>query len=62
LEDKVVAKLVPWIEKHVTMVGLTTLVKAVLTNIVIYFITVLDFPMEVLMKIDIKKGLPLGGL
>jgi hypothetical protein len=62
LEDKVVAKLVPWIEKHVTMVGLTTLVKAVLTNIVIYFITVLDIPMEVLMKIDIKKGLSLGGL
>jgi hypothetical protein len=52
LEDKVASKLVPWLGKHVTMAGRTTLVKAVLTSVVIYFITVLDVPMEVLMKID----------
>ncbi|XP_047056133.1 putative disease resistance protein RGA1 [Lolium rigidum] len=34
------------------MAGRTTLVKAVLTSVVIYFITVLDVPMELLMKID----------
>ena len=38
--------------KHVTMAGRATLVKSVLTSIVIYFITVLDIPVEVLMKID----------
>jgi hypothetical protein len=52
LEDKVASKLRPWIGKHVTMAGRSTLVKAVLTSIVIYFITVLDVPKEVLMKID----------
>jgi hypothetical protein len=44
--------LVPWMGKHVTMAGRGTLVKSVLTSIVIYFVTVLDIPMEVLMKID----------
>jgi len=34
------------------MAGRSTLVKAVLTSIVVYYITVLDVPMEVLMKID----------
>jgi hypothetical protein len=45
-------KLIPWVGKHVTFSGRTTLVKAVLTSVVIYFITVLEVPMEVLMKID----------
>jgi hypothetical protein len=52
LEDKVANKLMPWIGKHVTMAGRGTLVKSVLTSIAIYFITVLNIPMEVLMKID----------
>jgi hypothetical protein len=39
LEDKVDAKLVQWIGKHVTMAGWSTLVKAVLTSVVVYFIT-----------------------
>jgi hypothetical protein len=52
LEDKVATKLVPYMGKHVTMAGRGTLVKSVLTRIVIYFATVLDIPMEVLMKID----------
>jgi hypothetical protein len=52
LEDKVAAKLVPWLGKHVTMAGRATLVKSVLTSIVIYYITVLNVPIEVLMKID----------
>jgi hypothetical protein len=52
LEDKVANKLIPWVGKHVTFSGRTTLVKAVLTSVVIYFITVLEVPMEVLMKID----------
>jgi hypothetical protein len=56
LEDKVASKLVPWLGKHVTMAGRTTIVKAVLTSVVIYFITVLDVPMEVLMKIDSLRG------
>ena len=34
------------------MASRTTLVKAVLTTIGIYFITVLEIPIEVLMKID----------
>ena len=45
LEDKVAGKLVPW-------AGRSTLVKAVLTSVVIYFITVLDVPLEVLLNID----------
>jgi hypothetical protein len=52
LEDKVARKLVPWIGKHVTMAGRTSLVKAVLTSIVIYYNTMLEIPLEVLMKID----------
>jgi hypothetical protein len=44
--------LVTWIGKHATMVGHTVLVKLVLINVVIYFITVLDVPLEVLLKID----------
>jgi hypothetical protein len=51
-EDTVEAKLVPWIGKQVTMAGRTTLVKAVLASVVIYFSNVLDIPLEVLMKID----------
>jgi hypothetical protein len=34
------------------MAGRTTLVKSVLTSIAIYYITVLNIPLEVLMKID----------
>jgi hypothetical protein len=52
LEDNVASKLVPWLGNHITMAGQTTLVKAVLTSVVIYFITVLDVHMDVLMKID----------
>jgi mannosylglycoprotein endo-beta-mannosidase len=52
LEDKVAAKLAPWIGKHVNMAGRSTLVKAVLTSIAIYYITALEVPMEVLTKID----------
>jgi hypothetical protein len=52
LEDKVADKLVPWISKHATMAGHVTLVKAVLTSMVIYYIPVLEIPVEVLMKID----------
>jgi hypothetical protein len=52
LEDKVPIKLTHFIGKHVTMARRTTLVKSVLTSIVIYFITVHDVPIEVLMKID----------
>jgi hypothetical protein len=52
LEDKVAGKLVPWIGKHVTMDGHATLVEAVLTSMVLYYITVLEIPVEVLMKID----------
>jgi hypothetical protein len=52
LEDKVAAKLVPWIGKHATMASHATLVKSVLTSIAIYYITVLNVPVEVLMKID----------
>jgi hypothetical protein len=52
LEDKVATKLVPWIGKHVTMVGCSSLVKLVLTSIVIYYITVLNIPVEVLLKTD----------
>ena len=65
LEDKVATKLIPWIGRHVTMAGRTTLVKAVLTSIVIYFITVLEILMEVLLKIDnirIKKGVSLDNV
>jgi hypothetical protein len=52
LEDKVATKLVPWIGKHVTMAGRSSLVKSVLTSIVIYYITVLNVHVEVLLKID----------
>jgi hypothetical protein len=48
----VAGKLVPWIGRNANMAGRMTLVKLVLTSVVIYFITVLDIPMEVLMKID----------
>jgi hypothetical protein len=34
------------------MAGRTTLVKSILTRIAIYYITVLNIPLEVLMKID----------
>jgi hypothetical protein len=52
LEYKVTAKLVPWLGKHATMAGRETLVKSVLTSIVIYNITVLNVPIDILMKID----------
>ena len=52
LEDRVAARLRPWVGKHVTMAGRTVLVKSVLTSVVIYFITVLDVPVESLLKID----------
>ena len=52
LEDRVAGKLVPWIGRHATMAGRLVLVKAVLTSIVIYYITVLRIPVEMLLKID----------
>jgi hypothetical protein len=52
LEDKVAAKLITWNGGHVTMADRSTLVKAVLTCIDIYFVIVLDILVEVLMKID----------
>jgi hypothetical protein len=63
LEDKAAAKLVPWLGKDVTMASWSTFVKVVLTSIGIFYITVLDVPMEVLMKIDsIRRAFLLGGL
>ena len=52
LEDKVVAKLPPWIARHVATPGRVVLVKAVLTAIAIYHITPLELPVEVRKKID----------
>jgi hypothetical protein len=52
LKDKVATKLIPWVGKYVTFAGRSTLVKAMLTSVVIYFMTVLEVPVEVLMKID----------
>jgi hypothetical protein len=51
LEDKVAGKLLPWLGKHDTMAGRSTLVKAVLTRIGIYYITILDIPVKVLIKL-----------
>ena len=45
-------KLVPGIKRHATMAGRLVPVIAALTSIVMYFITVLDIPVEVLLKID----------
>jgi hypothetical protein len=52
LEDKVATKHVPWIGKHVTMAARSTLVKSVLTSIPIYYITMLNVPVKLLLKID----------
>jgi hypothetical protein len=52
LEDMVAAKPVPCIGKHATMPVQTKLAKLVLTSIAIYYTTMLNFPVEVLMKID----------
>jgi hypothetical protein len=60
LEDKVAGKLVPWIGKHVTMAGRSALVKSVLTSIVIYYITMLNILVEILMKIDSIRRLRTG--
>jgi hypothetical protein len=54
-------KLVPWIGHHVTRARHSTLVKAVLTSVVMYYITVLDIPMEVLMEIDSIRRSYLSG-
>ena len=45
-------KLRPWEGKNATMAGRSVLVKAMLTSVAIYFITVLHVPLEVLSKID----------
>ena len=37
------------------MAGHSTLIKAVLSSVVIYFITVLDVPLEVILKIDSNR-------
>jgi hypothetical protein len=60
LEDKVDTKLVPWIGKHFTIVGHATHVKSILTSIDIYYITVLNIPIEVLMYIYIIRRLSFG--
>jgi hypothetical protein len=52
LEDKVTGRLVPWVGKHAAMAGHATLIKSGLTSVVIYYITILNIPIEVLMKID----------
>jgi hypothetical protein len=52
LEYKVAAKLIHWLRKHVNKVARSTLVKSVLTSIAVYFIDMLEIPMEVLIKID----------
>jgi hypothetical protein len=60
LEDKVASKLVPWIGKHATMAENMPQWPSVqplsnistLTSVVIYFINMLDVPLEVLLKID----------
>jgi hypothetical protein len=52
LEDKVAGKLVPWLGRHVFMAGHAVLVNLVLTSVVIYFFTMLEIPIEVLLKID----------
>jgi hypothetical protein len=51
LKDKVAAKLVPCLGKHVTMAGRASFVKSVLTSIHVYYIIVLNIPVEVLMNI-----------
>jgi hypothetical protein len=61
LEDKVAGKLVPWPRKHASMAGRTVLVKVVLSSVAMYFIIVLEISLEVLLKIEYSKGLPLGG-
>ena len=40
------------IGKHATMAGRSMLVKAVLTSVVVYYISVLDIPVGVLQKVD----------
>jgi hypothetical protein len=50
LKDTVIAKLVPWIGKHATMVGCLMLVKAVLTSHL--FCKKNEIPLEVLLNID----------
>jgi hypothetical protein len=62
LEDKVIDKLVLWIGKYVTMAGRSSHVKSVLTSIKIYYITILNIPVEVLMKIDSIRELFFGRL
>lgn len=51
-QSKVAGKLVPWLGRHATMAGRLVLVKAVLTSLVIYYITVLHVPVELLLKIE----------
>jgi hypothetical protein len=52
LENKVATKLVPWTGKHVTKARRSSLVKSVFTSIGIYYITVFNILVEVLLKID----------
>jgi hypothetical protein len=57
LVDKVAGNLVPWLGKHASMAGCTVLVNVVLTSVVIYFITVLEIPLDNLRKIDSIQNL-----
>ena len=52
LKDKVVGELTPWLGKHVATAGRRVLVKDMLTAIVIYHMTSLELPTEVLEYID----------
>ena len=46
LEDKIAGKLPPWQGRLVASAGRVVLVKAVLTAIAIYHLTLLDIPVE----------------
>lgn len=52
LEDQVARRLPPWQGRHCTAAGRTELVRSVLTAIMIYHITSLTIPAEVLQAID----------
>jgi hypothetical protein len=52
LEDRVAGKLIPWLGKHATRAGRMVFVKAVLTSIVIYYVTILEVRLEVILNID----------
>lgn len=48
LEDKVAAKLIPWDGNNITAIGRTTLVKSVLSSLLVYLITSIHVPLSTL--------------